>query len=41
MPVQIPLYPWDIGLAPYWDEVYDPLWSAIEERASRSASTPG
>ena len=29
--VQLPLYPSDIDLAPYWDEVYDPLWSAIED----------
>jgi len=29
--IQLPLYPSDSDLAPYWDEVYDPLWSAIEE----------
>jgi predicted TIM-barrel fold metal-dependent hydrolase len=29
--VQLPLYPSDIDLAPYWDEIYDPLWSAIED----------
>ena len=29
--VQLPLYPSDVDLAPYWDEVYDPLWSAIED----------
>ncbi len=29
--VQLPLYPSDIDLAPYWDDVYDPLWSAIED----------
>src|SRR3954451_6675411 len=29
--VQLPLYPTDIDLAPYWDEVYDPLWSAIAD----------
>src|SRR5579859_150946 len=29
--IQLPLYPADCDLAPYWDEVYDPLWSAIEE----------
>jgi predicted TIM-barrel fold metal-dependent hydrolase len=29
--VQLPLYPSDVELAPYWDEVYDPLWSAIED----------
>jgi uncharacterized protein len=29
--VQLPLYPADAGLAPYWDERYDPLWSAIED----------
>jgi len=29
--VQLPLYPQDAGLPPYWDSAYDPLWSAIEE----------
>ena len=29
--VQLPLYPADCDLAPYWDEVYDPLWSTIAE----------
>ncbi len=29
--IQLPLYPTEADLAPYWDEVYDPLWSAIEE----------
>ena len=29
--MQLPLYPTEADLAPYWDEVYDPLWSAIEE----------
>jgi predicted TIM-barrel fold metal-dependent hydrolase len=29
--VQLPLYPQDAGLPPYWDACYDPLWSAIEE----------
>jgi predicted TIM-barrel fold metal-dependent hydrolase len=29
--LQLPLYPVDIGFAPYWDKVYDPLWSRIEE----------
>jgi predicted TIM-barrel fold metal-dependent hydrolase len=29
--VQLPLYPEDAGLPPYWDEAYAPLWSAIEE----------
>jgi predicted TIM-barrel fold metal-dependent hydrolase len=29
--VQLPLYPSDVDLAPYWDDVYDPLWSAIED----------
>lgn len=29
--VQVPLYPTDAGLPPYHDEVYEPLWSAIEE----------
>ena len=29
--LQLPLYPLDIGFAPYWDKVYDPLWDTIEE----------
>ena len=29
--MQVPLYPQDAGLPPYWDAAYDPLWSAIEE----------
>ena len=29
--VQLPLYPTDAGLAPYFDGRYEPLWSAIEE----------
>jgi predicted TIM-barrel fold metal-dependent hydrolase len=29
--VQLPLYPADCDLAPYWDEVYEPLWSAIAD----------
>jgi uncharacterized protein len=29
--VQLPLYPQDAGLPPYWDPCYGPLWSAIEE----------
>jgi len=29
--IQLPLYPTESDLAPYWDDVYDPLWSAIEE----------
>jgi predicted TIM-barrel fold metal-dependent hydrolase len=29
--VQLPLYPTDAGLAPYWDERYEPLWAALEE----------
>ena len=29
--VQVPLYPADADLAPYWDERYEPLWSALEE----------
>jgi predicted TIM-barrel fold metal-dependent hydrolase len=29
--VQLPLYPSDVDLAPYWDSVYDPLWSTIED----------
>ena len=29
--LQLPLYPVDLGFAPYWDKVYDPLWSAITE----------
>ncbi len=29
--LQLPLYPVDLGFAPYWDKVYDPLWSTIEE----------
>jgi predicted TIM-barrel fold metal-dependent hydrolase len=29
--VQVPLYPGDCGLKPYWDEHYQPLWSAIED----------
>jgi uncharacterized protein len=30
--VHVPLYPVDLGFAPYWDRVYDPLWSAIAEQ---------
>jgi hypothetical protein len=26
-----PAVPTDIGFAPYWDKVYDPLWDTIEE----------
>ncbi len=29
--VQLPLYPTEIGLEPYWDTRYDPLWSVIGE----------
>jgi predicted TIM-barrel fold metal-dependent hydrolase len=29
--VQVPLYPTDADLPPYWDERYEPLWSALEE----------
>jgi predicted TIM-barrel fold metal-dependent hydrolase len=29
--IQLPLYPTECDLAPYWDEVYEPLWSAIAE----------
>jgi predicted TIM-barrel fold metal-dependent hydrolase len=29
--VMVPAYPTDHDLAPYWDEVYDPLWSALED----------
>ena len=29
--VQLPLYPADARIAPYYDPVYEPLWSAIEE----------
>jgi len=29
--VQLPLYPSDARIAPYYDPVYEPLWSAIEE----------
>lgn len=30
--LQLPLYPLDLGFAPYWDKVYDPLWATIAER---------
>ena len=29
--VHLPLYPMEIGFAPYWDRVYDPLWAALTE----------
>ncbi len=29
--LMVPLYPTDLGLAPYWDRRYDPLWSLIQE----------
>jgi predicted TIM-barrel fold metal-dependent hydrolase len=29
--IQVPLYPEDARLPPYWNACYDPLWSAIEE----------
>lgn len=29
--VQLPLYPRELGLESYWDERYDPLWSALSE----------
>ncbi|HEY2331484.1 MAG TPA: amidohydrolase family protein [Acidimicrobiales bacterium] len=29
--VQVPLYPEDQGLPKYWDPIYDPVWSAVEE----------
>ncbi|MBJ22750.1 MAG: amidohydrolase [bacterium] len=28
---QLPLYPTELGLPPYFDAAYDPLWAAIEE----------
>jgi predicted TIM-barrel fold metal-dependent hydrolase len=30
--LHLPLYPHDLGFAPYWDAVYDPLWSTVAER---------
>jgi predicted TIM-barrel fold metal-dependent hydrolase len=29
--VQVPLYPADAGLPPFWDESYEPLWGALAE----------
>jgi predicted TIM-barrel fold metal-dependent hydrolase len=29
--VMLPAYPTDFSLAPYWDEVYDPLFSVLED----------
>ena len=29
--IMLPLYPTEIGLKPYWDPSYEPLWSAIQE----------
>ena len=29
--VMVPAYPGDFNLAPYHDEIYDPLWSALED----------
>jgi len=29
--LQVPLYPEDQGLPKFWDPIYDPVWSAIEE----------
>ena len=29
--LMIPPYPHDLGLKPYWDSSYDPLWATIEE----------
>jgi uncharacterized protein len=29
--VMLPAYPTDFSLAPYWDEVYDPLFSMLED----------
>ena len=29
--VMVPAYPTDFNLAPYHDEIYDPLWSALED----------
>jgi predicted TIM-barrel fold metal-dependent hydrolase len=29
--VMLPAYPTDFSLAPYWDEVYDPLFSTLED----------
>lgn len=29
--LQLPIYPTEIGLEPYWDERYEPLWGAIQE----------
>jgi uncharacterized protein len=29
--VMLPAYPTDFALAPYWDEVYDPLFSTLED----------
>jgi predicted TIM-barrel fold metal-dependent hydrolase len=29
--LQLPVFPAELGLPDYWDERYDPLWSAIQE----------
>jgi uncharacterized protein len=29
--IHLPLFPTDLGLPGYWDPVYDPLWSAVQE----------
>ncbi len=29
--VMLPAYPTDFSLAPYWDEIYDPLFSTLED----------
>jgi predicted TIM-barrel fold metal-dependent hydrolase len=31
--VMVPAFPTDFSLAPYWNEIYDPLWSLLEELA--------
>ncbi|MDE3204771.1 MAG: amidohydrolase family protein [Acidobacteriota bacterium] len=29
--LQLPVFPAELGLPDYWDEVYDPLWAAIQD----------
>ena len=29
--IMLPLYPSDLGLKPYWDRSWDPLWEAIQD----------
>jgi hypothetical protein len=37
--VHLPNFPTELGLPDYWDEVYDLLWSVLQEIRARSVMT--